>query len=359
MKYVIAMFAVLLLGCKATPQQSIPQLNPAGANQAVAAHPVSAIPMPTHWQIFRDPNEGAFQLEMPQGWKMLGGTARRSALQLTLWAQAVSPDGATVIALNDPNEPVRITPGPMLDATGFHEGSVYNAGAGNAYLVARYVSGAQFAAAWGMKQLNSFCAAIRVVGTRPRPDLSQQINALVGASGITFDYGEATFSCSRNGVPIMADALVRTMLARVGGPGGIWQPDAIVAFAAPAPVAGVAAGIVAHMIKTVQINPSWAMSVSRTTAEISQINAQANAAVSDSIMSGWEQRGAIMDRVMAQDERVRLGIDVYSDPVTGTEYTVNNSNRYYWTDAGGNILGTDTADPPGPAFRQLNRVPPQ
>ena len=113
------------------------------------------------------------------------------------------------------------------------------------------------------------------------------------------------------------------------------------------------------MIRTVQINPSWAMSQSQTTAAISRINAQANAAISDTIMSGWEQRGAIMDRVMAEDERARLGIDEYSDPVTGTQYTVNNTSRYYWTDAGGNILGTDTADPPGPAFRQLHRIPPQ
>ena len=328
--------------------------------QRPAGHPVAAIPVVRHWQLFTDPNEGAFQLEMPQGWKLSGGTARRSALQYRAWASATSPDGSTMLIINDPEEQNYITPSPMLAATGFRAGSLYNAGAGNTYLVAPYKSGVQFAVSWGQRRLNNYCTSIKLTNSRSRPELSKTINGLARGAGITYDYGEAAFSCQRNGVAMTASVLVRTLLAGVGGPqGGIWLADAIEAFVAPAPVAGVAAGLLAHMIKTNRTNQAWAARQSQTTMEVARINAQANIAISDSIMSGWEQRGATMDRVMEQGSRARLGIDIYSDPVTGIEYTVGNSNRYYWTNAGGDVVGTDTIDPPGPAFRRLNRVPPQ
>jgi hypothetical protein len=56
------------------------------AAQAPADHAVAALPVVRHWQVFTDPQEGAFQLEMPQGWKVSGGTARRNALQYRTWA---------------------------------------------------------------------------------------------------------------------------------------------------------------------------------------------------------------------------------------------------------------------------------
>ncbi len=326
--------------------------------QRQTAHPVAALPLVQHWQLFSDPNEGAFQLEMPQGWKNSGGTARRTALQYRNWAVAISPDGETILAINDAAEGSYITPSPMLAATGFGPGSMYNGG-GNLYVVAPFQPGAQFAISWGQRKLPAHCASIRVTGSRPLPDLARQINAYMGGTGITYDYGEAQFACDKNGMAMNAYVFARTLLAGVGGQGGLWYADIIEAFLAPAPVAGMAAGLLAHMVKSARLNPSWVARQSQTTMDVSRIATQTNAAISDSLMRGWEQRGAILDRVMEEGSRARLGIDVYSDPVTGTEYTVANTSNHYWTDAGGNIVGTQTADPPGPGFRQMNRVPPK
>ena len=317
---------------------------------------VAAIPIVRQWQVFSDPIEGAFQIEMPQGWRVAGGTARRSALQFRQWATAMSPDGSTILAVNDPQAIYYIAPSPMLVSTGFPPGSLYSPGGGNAYIVAPYQSGSQFAAYWGGGKLNSFCTSVTIVSSRERPGLAQNVNAITASLGIYVDFGETTFSCIRNGVPMTANFMVSTLM--MGGSVGMWMPDTIESFVAPTPVAGLAAGLLAHMVKSHQVNPTWAMGQSQTTAIVSRITAQTNNYISDSIMSGWEQRGARIDRVMEEGSRARLGIDIYSDPATGTEYTVGNTSNHYWTDAQGNVVGTDTDDAPGAGYRRLDRVPP-
>jgi hypothetical protein len=317
---------------------------------------VAAIPIVRHWQAFSDPNENAFQIEMPQGWRVGGGTARRSALQFRLWSTAVSPDGSTILSINDPQAPYYVAPSPMLISTGFSVGSLYSPGGGNVYIVAPYQTGSQFAAYWGSSKLSSFCKSVSIVSSRERPDLSQRVNSISASLGIYYDFGETTFSCSRNGVLMTADFLASTVM--VGGQGGLWMPDAIEAFVAPTPVAGMAAGILAHMLKSSQINPTWAMGQEQTTAAVSRIYSQTNSEISNMIMSGWEQRGAMIDRVMEEASRTRLGIDIYSDPSTGTEYTVNNTSHHYWTDVTGNVVGTETDEAPGAGYHRLTRVPP-
>jgi cytochrome oxidase Cu insertion factor (SCO1/SenC/PrrC family) len=66
-----------------------------------------------------------------------------------------------------------------------------------------------------------------------------------------------------------------------------------------------------------------------------------------------------MDRVMEEGSRVRLGIDVYKSPSTGTQYVVDNTQNYYWVNAKGNVMGTGTDTAPGAGFSKMTRVPPQ
>jgi hypothetical protein len=85
---------------------------------------------------------------VPEGWQVVGGTVRRNALQYRSWLNATSPDRATILAINDPNEWSYVIPRPLLAASGFREGSPYSGGGGTIYRVARYRDGQQFAVAW-------------------------------------------------------------------------------------------------------------------------------------------------------------------------------------------------------------------
>jgi hypothetical protein len=117
--------------------------------------------------------------------------------------------------------------------------------------------------------------------------------------------------------------------------GGIWYSDAMLGFVAPTRLDGLAAGMLAHMLGSLQLNPQWVINVTHMNAEVSQIMAKSNASISDSIMKTWEAKGASFDNAMEEGSRERLGIDVYRNPATGDEYTVPNTSQYYWQNAHG------------------------
>ncbi len=320
--------------------------------------PVAAVPLVRNWVKYSDPTEGAFTIDMPQGWKVSGRTDRLNALQYRSWAKAVSPDGMTILVINDPTEWSYVVPTPLLAASGFHEGSLYSGGGGTVYRVARYQTGEQFAVTWGQRRLSELCQAIKVMGHYPRLEIGRQINPYSQAFGIFHDVGEAHFTCEKNSIAMTADVLASVVSIR-GSYGAIWYAETIQAFYAPTQVAGIAAGLLAHMIASTQINLNWLARNSENAVAVSRAATAENKAISDSIMRSWEARGAVIDRVMQEDSRRRLGIDIYTDSATGTRYTVANNHRYYWVDARGTVLGTDTDTPPGADFHRLSRVPPQ
>jgi hypothetical protein len=316
---------------------------------------VMSIPVVQQWLKFTDPQEHAFTVDMPKNWKDAGGTVRRNALQYRNWVSAISPDGKTVIAINDPNEWSYIAPSPMLAATGFRIGSLYNGGGGTTYTVAPYQSGENFAASWGQSRLASLCSSVQVTERRARPDIGQRVNVYSSAFGISRDFGEASFSCKRDGLEMTA--YVFASVTSLGGT-GIWYADTTAAFLAPSTVAGIAAGVLGHMTRSFAFDLAWLANGTQNAAAISRAAAETNAAISESIMKGWERRGAAIDRIMDEGSRVRLGIDIYGDPSTGDRYTVANSHNYYWVNARGNVVGTETDTAPV-GYRRLNRVPPQ
>ncbi len=138
---------------------------------------------------------------------------------------------------------------------------------------------------------------------------------------------------------------------------GLWYPSVLAGFVAPQPLSGVAAGMMGHMLASFETSPAWVARQSQTTMDVSHIATEANHAVSRSIMQSWAQRGAALDRTMDAGSRARLGIDIYSDPSTGRQYTVDDKHRFYWVDPRGSVMGTDTDTPP-PGFTHMERLPP-
>jgi hypothetical protein len=302
-------------------------------------------------------------VDVPQGWQVYGGTARTSATQLRFWTSIVSPGDVIRISLNDPSEPFYVQPAPLLSSLGFGVGSRYAPG-GASFVIQPYMTGSQFAVSWGRRRFGEVCSTVKVTSATERPDLSREINALTRGWGYSFDTGEATFSCQRNGMETTGYVSATTLLNQMAGGGGPtgWQASDIDTFLAPTPMAGQAASMLAHMVKSFRLNPTWVSQQQGLTIEVANTAAKANAEISDSIMSSWQQRNATMDRVMEKGADARRGYDNYVDPMTGAQYKVDTSNsyKYYWIDSSGTkVLGSNTDDPPPGAGRKIDLLPPK
>lgn len=331
----------------------------AGTRTAAAqAQPVQALPL-VKWTRLIDPAEGAFSIDVPAGWNNTGRLLRYNALQYISYETTISPNGASIVGINNPNLVSYEILTPMLAQLGFRVGSIYDGGGGTRYIVAPYLSGQQFALWYGQAVLPSYCTGLRVTASAPRSDISQRITQFERSLGISIDAGEASFTCSKNGMPMVAYVFAQSNAVALGTGGGFWYGQPVLSFLAPSALAGAVAGMLSHMYASVQINPQWVQRQEQTNMAVSEIATQTEAVISQGIMTGYENREATLDKVMDEGERARLGIDYYADPATGQQYVVSNTANYYWVDAQGNVVGTSTDTSPGAGYTNLQRVPPQ
>jgi len=333
----VALF-LLAVGAFASAQTT-GGMKPFSSSQSSAGQPVAAFPVVQKWQTFTDPNEGAFQDQMPASWKDSGGLKRYNALQYRAWVSAVSLDGATILAIGDPSEPAYAT--PMM---GFAPGSIYNA-SGTIYIVEPLQSAQQYAVTFGTRKLQSQCTGVKVTASRARNDVAQQLGSVATAAGMSETYGDATLTCQRNGMAMSAYVFLGVIVLRSSAYTALWYADSMVAFVAPAPVAGPAANVLAQMVKSFTVNPQWLARQSQTAAQVSQIATQTNNEISNIIMGGWDIRNGY--------------VHTYVDPRTGNQYEIPDdvSCNYYWVDPSGNVVGSNSPTSPGGSYTRLNSSP--
>lgn len=157
---------------------------------------------------FTDPTEGAFTLDVPQGWQTQGGTTRRASVDLVHAVQTVSPDKKTFIQFNDPGIPAFALPNRVLAFSGFPEGSWYSPGYGVRNLVKRYAPGLQFLDEYLQQNYKSRLDRFEIVDRKDRPDIVADFNRIFNglqATGVQFtqNAGEAAFRFRQNGEPFV------------------------------------------------------------------------------------------------------------------------------------------------------------
>lgn len=135
------------------------------------------------WTTFSDPNESAFTIDVPSGWKVEGGMVRRSALDVSAFLRALSPDGSAMILMGDPGPAVFRLPGYL---------------AGPA--ARAYVPGQKFAQQYAQTTLPSLCTSPKLVSGANRQDIATGPFAQA-VPGSRYDAGEVNFSCTHNGQP--------------------------------------------------------------------------------------------------------------------------------------------------------------
>ncbi len=354
----------LMAGCGAKAQ-----------GQSAASRP-DATPS-VSWARFTDPAESAFSMDVPAGWRVIGGTVRKSAIEIPMGVQATSPDGAITIFYGDPNIPIYSVPSGMTAMARLGPGMVYNMGNGLSTVIMPYMDGKTFAAQWGAVRVAAACGAPKVMGYRARPDSSQGLDMAYAQGGVrsSVNAGEASFACDLGGAEGGGYVFAATELVQTPF-GQVWDVKYVVGCIAPAGRAAEAYAILAHMAQSFTISRAWMEQQRDLSQQFDQVVAQTNAVVSQRIIDDGKAAAAASERMFKAGQQSAQtvydanekfdafgirGTSDFRDPNTGQIYTgVDNgyAHVYVSKDSSHTILPIDVPPPPGSGWTELQPVPP-
>jgi hypothetical protein len=188
------------------------------------------------WTKFTDPNENAFTIDVPSGWKVQGGMTRRSALDVSAFLRAISPDGSAMILMGDPGPAVFRLPGYL---------------AGPA--AKAYVPGQQFARQYAQTSLPSLCTSPAFVSGANRPDIASGPFAQAEPKS-KYDAGEVNFTCTHGGQPTSAYWVAGTYEYPLAV---LWGYNLLDGCIAPNSQIALMKRIILHMLLSMRSDPNW------------------------------------------------------------------------------------------------------
>jgi hypothetical protein len=191
------------------------------------------------WTEYQDPLEQAFTLQVPQGWTVKGGMFRMGYSDHREMVDMKSPDGKVNIRLGDFTIPTYFLPNQF-----HHEGEVYDLGAQAQGTVARYRSGAEFAAKYGKGRFARLCQSLTMQASTLPPIL--KLSSPAEASQAS--QGDATFACGDKTAYVFAQTALMS---------GLWQVPSLVSYIVPAGQVNMVRDIVLHSSKSFQLSPAW------------------------------------------------------------------------------------------------------
>lgn len=311
------------------------------------------------WVRWKDPKQDAFSVEVPRAWSVTGGTIHRNAVDPRTVIMATSPDGQISITGGDAQVPTFTLPTPMLAQAGFTEGSLYSPGYGVVMQVARHMPGAAFAKWYVTARLPEGHTGLAFTNVRDRADAVKAINNVYAqfpmpAVRSSLSAGDVAFTCKRGPTQVRGYYFASTRLTQTAGGGGIWGMESLYGYMAAAGKETEARAILARMVKTFRLNPTWVAKQQNLTANVSKIVSSTNDAISKIIDDTYRSRQAVEDDIARKWSNTTLGQTDVVDPASGKTWKVSNDHNYYWRREGtGEVVGSETADRPDTDFTPL------
>ena len=318
--------------------------------QAAAQDTAEAVTFVT----WKEPNEGAYTLGVPRGWKVSGGIVRRTPVDMRSALNVTSPDGVIQIFVGDYDLMPRREPDQLTQAAGMREGNVYNE-----TLMARYLTGVQFAERYPAWKL---CRQPQIVQSGVLGRETESVNAEVArfargmGSATVATVGEAIFRCAQGGDGfVMATTL---LLRPASGPGpSMWFVYQLAGFVTRDPAQGYFAKyVLSHMLASLQTNREWEIRSAQVAGQYANAMMQINNAVTQSTIQharqqaaqgsagGWNHPNTGGVPKITRDPGVEQrrddanrGTRRVCDDV-GTCKTVDNSWSNVWRDHSGNVV---------------------
>jgi hypothetical protein len=296
------------------------------------------------WQ---EPNEGAFTLEVPQGWQVSGGLHRENALDFRPDVRITSPDERMFFRIGDQNIPPYTSPRWSLEVAGFTEGSWYSY-MGMTWMVRSYVSGLDFAREYLMQNLPAGCTGATIIDERDRSDLSQPINEIYGrynlyGGSLTVDTGQVLAECSLGGESVYIFCFAGTKLTKTPDI-EVWNVEYLVYGVVPAVEGDAGQAILGHIANSYELNPQWVQRQAEVAGEVGDTVARVAGEIREITRKAFEAESEARYNAARRWSNMILGQTDVMDPATGETWRVANGHNYYWR-RGDTVVGTDIDRP--------------
>lgn len=272
---------------------------------------------------YQDPNEMAFSVEAPRGWRTAGGLFRFASVDTRTAVETASPEGIRLL-MGDARIPPYTVLDQQLAALGLREGGMYSPGYGVNMQIRRYMPGITFAEWYAANGVGAGAQGLQFVDRKDRPDIAQNIDRFNG---------------------LLNGGIVQSR--STAGEVAFWSIQHLYCYLAPAPQVSTAGQVLTRMFDSFRVNPQWIAMQQGINANASRIVAETNAYVSRVHSESFWSIQQAQDRVSRSRSDANLGIVRLEDPGTGQTYTAEAGSNYYGRIAGTDrILGSNTGDFP-------------
>lgn len=338
----------------------------------------------TFFVAWRDPQENAFQVGVPQGWQVRGGLTRPSQIEPHSVIRVQSPDGKIQVFYDDPDLHPRQVPDRMMQLGGMREGQTIQGAWGGPVLLARYSTGTQFAQQYIAGKL---CRQPVITEALDLREATEQMNATIRPFAARqrmasqASIGEATFRCGNSAGYVMAST-VYTKPA-VGAGAVLWFVYQLGGFQVSDPEqAGLAFYVLNTMLETYQMNPQWEARMAQELKDVTGAVTEMQHAMTQSIAQyGQRQASAASAGGFNHPNSGHLPTDLrkkwasedgsrqkFSDATMGQKWMhssnganvrVDGSSTNWYRDHSGNVVrGPEGGGPPPGSQGQYEKLQP-
>lgn len=324
-------------------RQRLPQLVKILQSFSFDQQPPSPTQPKQQYVRIQEPNENAYSLEFPAGWRNQALLERLGPNQNRTEASSIAPDNSATIIINDRNLGTYMVPTQFMASLNFREGMMYRPGPTTAMLLLRYLPGAQFGPYWLQQRLPQ----ARQLNLKDRPDLAQSLAAQRYRAGnvlkATLHVGEMEFEYQGQ----RGSVYIGTEIFGCEAGGCIWSVPYFYGYFASAERQDEARAALAHAVESAQINPQWWMAENRHQQINHQIAMDSMHAVNQIFKDTMAQRSESFDRINRVRGDLLTGTYRVVDPTTNEHTTVQaGSNFYYRVNNTNAVVGTNIEQTP-------------
>lgn len=201
------------------------------------------------WTQFVDPAEHAFAIQVPRGWKVMGGAYRLGPLDIRAMVDMRSPDGKTDLRFGDASVPPFASLSQTMRNLGWHEGHQYSPNGVAKEVVANYRPGWVFADLYGQSRFARGCQNLKLKAMHQVPPIHQNPQGRVTA-------GEALYVCDTTAGPMAAYVFAETQLTQMQSV-SVWMASWLYSLITPLDQAPEAMKTVLHSLATFEIDQQW------------------------------------------------------------------------------------------------------